>query len=427
MVLLSLLACIDYLFEEEPVVYPGDIVASLSPVMEGVCPETTVNVELHNAGRGPLTVTLLGVEGPDWTLEPVVLPLTLPAGASAMVHLTGSGGESTLVIRSDDPDQPEVQIPIEAAGNVTPVTLIVSPYEEQSVGAGDDLSLTAFVSDEDDDVATLSLEWVSSLTGSLGVATADENGRVEQLWLAEDRASGPQLVTLQARDACGGIGDGVQFFCQDGPFVVHPITEEAWHYEGAAAISGDVLTLTEATPDSVGAAFDLISVFDGDRIDVSFSFQIGEGTGGEGLSVTLLDANERDGFIGGDGCGLGFGGGADCTSGPALPGWSLAIDTHVDAGDCLPEPHLAFTLDGDINAFAPCVAIPTVDDGAWHDVALVVEEGALFVELDGVERIAESVSGLAKFQGYLGFTASTSAATNAHRVRDVVITDYTCE
>ncbi|GDX79263.1 hypothetical protein LBMAG42_10740 [Deltaproteobacteria bacterium] len=427
MVLLLLVACIDYLFEEEPRVWSGDLVATLSPIEAGVCPDTVATVTLENVGRGDLHITTLGVEGADWMLEAVDLPLVLAPGAEDPIHLTGSGGESTLVIRSDDPEQPEVQIPVGAAGNVTPVTLIVSPYEEQSVPVGADLALNAFVSDADDAVSDLTLEWVSSLTGSLGAATADENGRVEGLWLAADRESGPQLITLQARDACGGIGDGVQFFCQDGPFVVHPITEEAWHYEGAASISGDVLTLTEATPDRVGAAFDLISIFDGDRIDVSFSFQIGEGTGGEGLSVTLLDANERDGFVGGGGCGLGFGGGADCTSGPALPGWSLAIDTHTDPGDCVAGPHLAFTLDGDLRAFAPCAAIPAVDDGEWHDLKLSVADGALSVSLDGVSVLAEPVAGLVDFAGYLGFTASTSSATNAHRVRDVEIIDYTCE
>ena len=428
MLLWFALGCSDYGFEDTPRARVPELVATLTPIDDGVCIDTSVEVAIQNTGDGVLTVSFLGVEGADWTLGPVAMPLVIAPGAVERLRLVGSGGTSTLVVRSDDPERREVQITLAAEANVAPLTLIVSPAEEQSVQVGADLTLSAFVEDVDDTLDSLALEWVSSLTGSLGTATPDGDGRVERTWTAGERAAGPQIITLGVRDPCGAVGDAAVFFCQDGPYEVNPIIEEAWHYEGAAALSGDVLTLTETTSESVGAAFDLVSVFDGDRVAIDFEFQIEGGPGGgEGVSVTMLDADRREGYIGGDGCGLGFGGGAACTSGPALPGWSLAIDTHTDPGDCLEGPHLAFAVDGDVNAFGPCASLPEVDDGAWHSVALSLEAGILNVSVDGLPVIAAGVESLSAFPGFLGFTASTSALPNAHRIRSVRVVDSTCE
>ena len=422
------LGCSDYFFEDDPPAGLPELVATLLPLEAVTCVDTSAEVSLKNVGKGALTVSFIGVEGADWALEPVALPLSIPPGAEQVLTLVGSGGESTLVVRSNDPERSEVQVAIAADANLAPIAVIVSPAEEQAVPVGADLTLSAFVADDDDPLASLSLEWLSSLTGSLGPATADADGRVVRLWTAAERAAGPQVVTLGVLDPCGAVGDASVFFCQDGPWQVNPITQEAWHYEGAATLNEEVLSLTEATGDSVGAAFDLASVFDGDRVDIVFEFQVeGEFAGGEGLSVTMLDGNRREGYIGGDGCGLGFGGGAACTSGPALPGWSLAIDTHTDAGDCLEGPHLAFTVDGNVTAFGPCASLPTVEDGAWHAIGVSLEAGHLEVTLDGLSVLSSAVEVLTPFPGFLGFTASTGAIPNAHRVRSVQVVDFTCD
>ena len=428
MLLLALLACVDYRFGQEPVPPAPELTVLAAPLEAGLCPDSPAVVELLNEGDGPLTVSALGVEGEDWVLAELALPATVAPGAVLDVVLVGEGGESTLVVTTNDADEPVARVPIVGTANVWPTARIVSPVEEEVIPAEGDLTFVAFVGDDDDALSDLTLEWVSSLTGPLGTSVPDEDGRATFVWPEAERVGGPQFVYLSVTDPCGGDARGLAWYCQEGPYVVRPIEEEAWRYEGPARVEDGVITLTDAAPDTVASAFDLSSLFDGDNVSITFDFQVDPGGGGEGLSVTLLDANRREGFVGGDGCGLGFGGGAACTSGPALPGWSLAVDTRADPGDCLDGPHLAFTVDGDVGAFGPCAPLPPVSDGAWHTLALRLVAGVLTVTLDGAEVLAEPVPTVVDFPGFVGFTASTGAGGgDAHRVRAVEIVDYTCE
>ncbi len=426
MTLLLLIACSEYRFEDEPKPTHPDIAVLLADPGDGVCPDTLVSVDLLNEGDATLTVLDLAVEGGAWALEAEELPLEIAPGRTHTAVLRGDGGEGALLVTSDDADEPVTEVTIAATENASPAARVVSPAEEAVIPADGDLTFVAFVGDDDDALDALAVEWTSSLVGGLGTSTPDADGRVELVWAEADRLPGPQFVSLTVTDPCGAQAQGLAWYCQDGPYEVYPIVEEAWHYEGAARMDDVTLTLTEATADTVGAAFDLSSLFDGDDVELAFEFQIEGGTGGEGLSVTLLDADRREGFVGGDGCGLGFGGGAACTSGPALPGWSLAIDTHPDEGDCLDGPHVAFAVDGDVGAPGPCAAIPAVDDGAWHTLALRLVEGTLTVTLDGAVVLEDAAPGDLDFQGYIGFTASTTDATNAHRVRAVRVVDFQC-
>ena len=87
--------------------------------------------------------------------------------------------------------------------------------------------------------------------------------------------------------------------------------------------------------------------------------------------------SRETGFLGGTGCGIGYGGSADCTAGPALPGWTLEIDTYYNGGvDPTGDDHLAFTFDGDVDAYKAWAPLPEMEDTGWHyvEVSVVARE-----------------------------------------------------
>ncbi len=424
MLLLLAAACSEYGIKEEP--QPGipDIQVHLGPVPLKACPDTVVQVEVANRGDATLAVDGLTLEGDGWTVDDPA-PFQLEPDERVDRAVRGAGGTATLRITSNDTDQPLVEVPIASAPNEAPTALVLTPYDEDTLPADGTVTLTALVSDADDALADLTLEWASSLSGSFATATPDADGFVTTEWAAEDRAPGPQWISLFATDPCAAVAEDIAWICQDGPFVVYPIIDEGWHFEGSAGRDGALLTVSDGTPDLASAAFDLASIFDADDTEVSFAFRI-DGTGGEGLSLTLLDADRRVGYLGGGGCGMGFGAGAACTSGPALPGWSLAVDTRDDAGDCVPGPHLAFHFDGDLAAPAACAPIPSVEDGAWHTLHVRLVDQHLTTELDGIPALDAALTGYTGFQGVVGVTVATSAEPVRYEVQDFSITDFHC-
>lgn len=419
--LLFLLACIDYEVVPPPPVPDPGLELRPGDVEVGACPDAPVTVDLLSVGRTALTVEALELVGSGWTLDPVDLPLRIEPGELATLTARGVGS-AELHVTSDAADAPAVTA-LTVVGNEAPASLMVAPVDETSVAMDADLEVVAFVGDDDDAMAELAVTFTSDLTGTLAVVTPDDAGRVSYTWPAAARPPGPQTVMVTAADACGAIGEARAWFCQDGPYVMQPILEEAWHYEGNAIIAGEVLTLSVDAASDAATALALGTVFDGDDVELSFEVQLAPD--GQGLSVILLDADRREGYVGGDGCGLGVGGGVDCTSGPALPGWALALDTHADDGDCLDTPHLAFTQNGDFSAPGPCVATPGIDDGAWHSLRLRIADGSLRVELDGVEVLHDPVA-VDFFRGVLGFGTSTVDLPATAGVRAYEAIDFTC-
>ena len=63
------------------------------------------------------------------------------------------------------------------------------------------------------------------------------------------------------------------------------------------------------------------------------------------MGLTALDIDRMTTYLGGTGCGIGYGGDATCTSGPALPGWSIEVDTYYNGGQDQPQMiSMAFML-----------------------------------------------------------------------------------
>lgn len=398
----------------------GEAVAEIdvSPMelsLEGVCTTVTDEVVVVNHGQGPLTITSVIIEGEGWLVGDIDLPLLLDPEGVVRLSLTAAVGNATLVIESDDPDESRVVVALGASANVAPYAVFGSPGEDDVLPEDESVQITAFVSDTETSPASLIVSLTSDVVGTIVVPGADSNGRIDMEWPASARVAGPQTLQLQVEDSCGAIGESSVYFCQDGPWTVSPLENHAWHEEGAADVDQSSASL--ALGPEVGAAFDAFAVYDGERTELSFRMNA---TGGSGLAVVALDASRMSGWLGGGGCGLGFG---NCGGGTPLPGWALSFDfTSGDGNDCGPAPALAFVLDGEMAAPSACAALPSMTDGAWHLVDVVFESPRLSVRVDSMLVMDADVGSLAPFPAYLGFAGSDGD----YQIDGFTATDLTC-
>ncbi|MBM4367630.1 MAG: hypothetical protein FJ102_15570 [Deltaproteobacteria bacterium] len=432
---LLLIACSDYGLEEHkevPEVGEGNIATDPWALdLAGTCGESRREILVSNEGDGTLTLTGLRLDGEGWTIDSApTLPLDLGAGESTLVAVIGTEGSATLTIESNDRDEPELAVPLSATANTPPSVSISAPTAAEVVAEGADLVLSGLVTDADDASETLSVTWSSSQTGEILSTAPLPDGSTTYTWPAADRATGAQDITLTATDSCGNSASATVSFCQDGAYSYDALSLSAWHYEGAASYdsSNNWLQLTPASQDTVGTAFETSAPVNADNVDIEFYVYIGGGTGADGISLTALDAARYSTFLGGSGCGIGYGGSANCTAGPALPGWSLEIDTYYNDGvDPTDADHLAFTFDGDVDGYSAWAALPEMEDTGWHLVSVTVIAPRVTVAVDGTTYIDQDLSGNFSFSGYVGFTAGTGGDTNQHLIDELVVTDYECD
>jgi hypothetical protein len=434
-VLVSLLlaGCSDYGIEPKPADVAGvspDLSATPDAIDErGLCADTEQQVTLENVGDGALTITAVSVDGGGWTVDAVPVPLTVGPGQSTVVRLTGSEGAATLVVESDDPDEPVLEIPLFAAPNAAPTVAITSPVDGDILAEDVDTTLAGTVADDTDSPDLLGVTWTSD-AGPLSTASAEPDGTTTVDWPAAARASGPQTVTLTATDSCGAVGTATVTVCQDGAYTYDALDLSTWHYEGVAAwdATDGWLQLTDTGTDEVGTAFETSSPVNGDNVELDFLFYIGDGTGADGLSVTALDVDRMTTFLGGTGCGIGYGGDAACTLGPALPGWSIEVDTYYNPeADRDENDHVAFTFDGDVDGYRAYAELPEMEDTGWHHMVVRVLAPHVTVSIDGVDYIDQDIPGYYTFPAYVGFTAGTGGETNDHLIDALQVTDYACD
>jgi hypothetical protein len=430
-----LVGCSDYgLNTEKTPVADGrpEIVADPEALaLSGLCEAARRDVLLQNVGEGTLRIETIEVSGSGWSLTSTPsLPLSLAPGESTLVGLEGLDGEGELVVLSNDEAESRLVIPLRASANEAPTATISAPYADEVLPEGVDYTLSGTASDAEDDAQDLLAEWSASLDGVLATGAPAKDGSTAYDWAAATRQSGPQSVSLTVTDSCGVSATASVGLCQDGANSYDALSLSSWHYEGSAAWDGSAanLLLTPATQNQVGSAFETSSPVNADNVDIDFYVYVGGGSGADGLSLTALDVSRATGFLGGTGCGIGYGGSADCTAGPALPGWSLEIDTYYNGGvDPTADDHLAFTFDGDVDAYQAWATLPEMEDTGWHYVEVSVVAPRVQVAVDGTVYIDQAIPGFYSFSAYVGFTAGTGGETNEHRIDELTITDYSCD
>ena len=157
-----------------------------------------------------------------------------------------------------------------------------------------------------------------------------------------------------------------------------------------------------------------------------FQFYIGDESGADGIPLTALDTDRMTTFLAA--LAVEYGGDAACTAGPALPGWSIEVDTYFNSGqDPTEADHLMLTFDGDVDDPAVWVELPEMEDNGWHSMRVLVQEPRVLVEIDNVAYIDQDVSGYFNFPAYIGFTAGTGGATNNHLIDSLTVTETLCD
>jgi len=413
---------------------PNIAVNPASITAKEVCGTSTHDVTVTNIGDGPLRIRSASITGDGWLLDGPALPLRINAGGSALFTATGSQGEANLTFRSTDPDQPEISVPLKATADQPPSIRIEAPMSGEVLAVDADAPLRAVVDDAEDAAETLDITWVSSEDGTLITGPAATDGTLEATWSAAGRSAATHTLTLRATDSCGQTTTEVVDICQQALSTYDELDLTDWHFEGVSYwdTSNDWLELTSPVSYSVGSAFETGHIVNGGAVEIEFMFYIGGGSGADGISLTALDTDRYDGnFLGGTGCGIGFGGGLPCTPGPALPGWSIEVDTHYNNDPEGLEPttsdHIAFYFDGNLASIQAWAALPPLEDTGWHSMRVVVEEPHLLVQIDGLDVIDTELAGLFDFNAWLGFTAGTGGYDNYHLVDSLQVTEAACE
>jgi hypothetical protein len=97
------------------------------------------NVLITNSGAADLTISVLALSGPDFSLSGMNTPKTIPAGQSAQVVLTFSPATSgsaagSLNITSNDPTNPAVTVPLNGTGSTAPTGQLSATPADLSFG-----------------------------------------------------------------------------------------------------------------------------------------------------------------------------------------------------------------------------------------------------------------------------------------------------
>ncbi|MFF0473756.1 choice-of-anchor D domain-containing protein [Streptomyces sp. NPDC004284] len=219
--------------------------------------------------------------------------------------------------------------------------------------------------------------------------------------LTADDGSGPHVETLTGSGVAGGT------------VTVPTPGAGGWKLNGSARISGNDLQVTQASPSQRGSAVWPVPVLT-DGLKASFTTVIGGGTGGDGLTFSLLDpARTTPSALGGVGGGLGYVG---------LPGVAVAFDTVRNAGD--PSANfvgIATGGSGSALAYASTTSSVPVLRSGTHTVSVAVAGKTVTVSVDGTQRLRTTVASLTP-TALLAFTGGTGGATDIHAVRGASIT-----
>jgi hypothetical protein len=429
------LGCSDYNLFEKPqaedaellpvlVVEPSEL--DLGTVCEHSLEDSSYRLDLYNQGMGILEIAALEIEG--WVLlnNPCPIEVYSGEGIALAVRPQETGESGVLTVYSNDPNQDIQQIPLNAIIDRAPELELVSPVSGDILDG--ETRFEALVSDDIDPTEYLMVQWQSNQDGLFSTGEAFADGTVSTMW-NQYHSSGYHNIEVGVVDSCNNVTRESATICQQLTYDVNALDVNTWNFEGNASWdeTNNWVQLTPAQRWQVGTAFSTGQEVPAGWIDIQFDFYIGDGNGADGISLTALDVARMNTFLGGTGCGIGYGGDGACTDGPALPGWSIEVDTYYNDGyDPTADDHLMFTFDGDVDDPAAWAVLPEMEDTGWHTMAVRVQQPHVQVSIDGVTYIDQEILGFYDFDAYIGFTAGTGDYTNRHLIKDLVVQEKLC-
>jgi hypothetical protein len=191
-----------------------------------------------------------------------------------------------------------------------------------------------------------------------------------------------------------------------------PAPGGGWSFNGTAAMAGAATRLTAA------AAFEAGTVVYSHAVrtalfSATFNVALGGGTGGEGMTLALLNPGSKATAVGQNGQGFGFAGlhGLAVVLGTyKVPGAPSADFAAIETSTAGGAPSFLATKDltGAVNLRA-----------GTHTVTVILRAGTLTVSIDGSPVLTQAVA--VPSSAYPAFTGSTGSLTDRHLVQDAAI------
>lgn len=185
-----------------------------------------------------------------------------------------------------------------------------------------------------------------------------------------------------------------------------------WTFNGAARMSGTALSLNPVAASKAGSAVYSVPA-PSDGLHAAFTVSMGGGSGGEGMTLALLDATTAQvTALGQAGQGLGWAG---------QPGVAVALVTHPTGSEPgSPFVGIATGSSGNAPVFAATsTSIPDLRTGT-HAVGVSVSGQTVTVTIDAVQVLSATLpDGTVPPSVLVGFTSSTSNETGSHVVSGV--------
>jgi hypothetical protein len=387
-----------------------------------VCDGAEAELVLRNVGNIPMTVTRITSSSPDFTpdLSPP-LPWVIAPEDEATLSLAVGPGAGELTIETDAPGARRVLVPLSATIDLPPSVHFTAPADAAVLTAGATTTISAVVSDAEEDPRSLQALIESDVDGVLWEGSPDGSGVVSLRWVGPYQTAGDHALQATVTDRCGQEATAALGVCQDAGFTAENLDLTSWTFNGSARwdSANRWVELTPALRNQGGTAFQTATTVDSGDIDISFSFYMSGGTGADGISVTALDSSRMTRFVGGYGGGLGYSG---------LPGWSVEVDNYYNNGsDPTTDDHVSVHINGVVGRAEVWRALPDMEDGRWHTMRVRALGNRFTVVVDGTTYIDQNIAGLTNFPAYVGFTAATGGSTQNHRIDSLEVRGSACD
>ncbi|MHA3702940.1 choice-of-anchor D domain-containing protein [Jatrophihabitans sp. YIM 134969] len=388
----------------------------------------TLNVNIANTGTA--TTTVRSATGPTAPFSTTALPTagaTLAPGAALSVPVTfapsaAGSFSSALTVTSNTGT---VSVPITGTGvaGASRLTLTPTTVDFGTVPVGATASSSFQIANTGNLLLTLTK--AAPPTAPFGTTQPVSEGQqlapgdtIEQPLTFSPTAAGAFTGTYLIT---GDDGRGAQPVTVKGTGVVAdsvPVPSPAaggWRVNGSAHQTGGDTVLTDAVANQAGSVVYPTPVRT-DGLHVTFTAQLSGGSGGDGMTFTLLDpAQAGPTALGKAGGALGYG---------SLPGLAVTLDTFQNAAD--PSGNfigIALGAKGaasDALTYLATAPAPTSLRSGTHVVDVALSSTGIAVRLDGGAPL--TATGAVPAHALLAFTAGTGAVTDTHLVRGVTIT-----
>jgi hypothetical protein len=335
-------------------------------------PITGTMTVTNNSSSQATTVTLQAVSEPGAGL------LSPSATSVPFGHVPlGTTGSAALTLTNTG------NLPVTVTGCAAPGVPFGTPGQTllgTSVAPGDAVTLPV----------TYTPQGGGSSTGSYQVTTTAGQDPARTLTIA---VSGTAASATRGTVAVPGPGGG-------------------WTLDGSAAMTGTTLDLTAATANQAGSAV-YYQPMSSNGLKATFTERSGGGTGGDGLTFSMLSPVAPGAALGGKGPALGYGG---------LKGVAVVVGTTKDAG--FPSANFVGiatgTAGGHLVFAATSSAVPNMRQGT-HVIGVYVAGATVSVTVNGMQYLSTHVPSLPA-SVLPAFTAGTSTADDVHAISAVSLT-----